>query len=126
MFRTKDKVRLKYGFICVDFRTMHGGIKKQITGKKILGKYTKNQLTGILKAMKEITQNYQDSRYPIASIFQAIKMWSTSNKMRQDICRHLLNVLKILRILFSPSMESLHYQSISKPYHNMMHQNLKR
>ena len=52
---------------------MHGGIKKQITGKKILGKYTKNQLTGILKAMKEITQNYQDSRYPIESIFKAIK-----------------------------------------------------
>ena len=34
--------------------------------------YIKNQPIGILKAIKEITHNYQYSRYPIESILKAI------------------------------------------------------
>ena len=52
-----------------------------------------------------------------------LKMWSISKNTGKNLWRHILNVLRTLRILWRPNMESFHHKSISKVYHNMMHQN---
>ena len=46
--------------------------------------HIKNRTIGKLKAIKDITHNHQDSRYPIASIFIAIKAMVNMKKYEKE------------------------------------------
>ena len=98
---------------------MHEKIKDKITSKKDWEKYIKTNQFVFKKKKRFII--FQDSRYPIPSIFEAIKILSTSKNMRDNIWRSLLNVLRMLRRLWIPNMEISHHQSISKLFQNIMH-----
>ena len=59
---------------------MHARIKWKIQAGKYLEIDNKKKPIGILRSIKENNPYYQESQYPLESIFKSIKTYSTSNK----------------------------------------------
>ena len=99
------------------------GLKSKIQAREGWKSHIQNKPIGILKAINKLYIIIKTVDNYLHQSLKRLKMWSISNKMRRNLWLNSLNVSIMRKILCRFNMESLHYQSTSKPYHNMMHQN---
>jgi hypothetical protein len=76
----------------------------------------KNNVINLLNAIKEITHNYQDSRYQVASIYKAIK---TFINIKQDVKESISEFSKrfqTARDIMEAQYEEIIYLNMGRPW----------